>query len=277
MRVHFLGVRGSTPAPGPEFVRYGGHTSCLAISRGAHHPPTLVLDAGTGLRRLTELLGSEPYDGTILLTHLHWDHVQGLPFFTAGDRPDARVVLGLPAQDGADAEALLATFMAPPAFPITAGELQGTWTFRTVDVGLVDVPEFDVRAVEVVHKGGRTFGYVVSDGAVRVAYLPDHAPALGLHDDVVHELADVDVLIHDAQMVASERRFADAYAHATIDDAIALAERVRARRLVLFHHSPGRTDDRLDDLVREFAASRSDGRGVEVSFASEGLILDVTR
>ena len=91
MRVTFCGTRGSTPAPGPDYYRYGGHTSCVALSHdGAGDvAPQLILDAGTGLRRLPELLGDRPFRGTMLLTHLHWDHVQGLPFFTSGDRADA--------------------------------------------------------------------------------------------------------------------------------------------------------------------------------------------
>ena len=92
MRVTFCGTRGSTPAPGLDYIRFGGHTSCVALSHddGATSRPSLLLDAGTGLRRLPGLLGDSPFRGTILLTHLHWDHVQGLPFFRSGDREDAR-------------------------------------------------------------------------------------------------------------------------------------------------------------------------------------------
>jgi phosphoribosyl 1,2-cyclic phosphodiesterase len=98
VRLYLCGVRGSTPAPGAEFLRHGGNTSCVAVARDGAAAPTLVLDAGTGLRRLTGLLAGRPFCGTILLTHLHWDHVQGLPFFTAGDRGDARVSPLLPEQ-----------------------------------------------------------------------------------------------------------------------------------------------------------------------------------
>ena len=93
MRVHLRGVRGSTPAPGADFVRYGGHTSCVAAADDHDVPPTLILDAGTGLRQVTPLLAGQPFAGTILLTHLHRDPVHGLPFFQAGDRGDARVTL----------------------------------------------------------------------------------------------------------------------------------------------------------------------------------------
>ena len=99
MRLWLLGVRGSTPAPGPDFVRYGGHTSCVAIAADGHDAPTLVLDAGTGLRTLTALLPGPAYRGAILLSHLHWDHVQGIPFFVAGDHYESVVDLYLPAQE----------------------------------------------------------------------------------------------------------------------------------------------------------------------------------
>ena len=90
------GVRGSTPTPGAEFVRYGGHTSCVALAHDGA-PPTLLLDAGTGLRAVSSLLAGGPFRGSLLLGHLHWDHTQGMPFFPAGDRPDARVDVCMPA------------------------------------------------------------------------------------------------------------------------------------------------------------------------------------
>ena len=116
MRVHFCGVRGSTPAPGPEFVRYGGHTSSVALAHDGA-VPTLVLDAGTGLRRVTELLDDGPFQGTIMLGHLHWDHVHGLPFFKGGAREGHRVDVLLPAIDD-DPVGTLARGLSPPHFPI---------------------------------------------------------------------------------------------------------------------------------------------------------------
>src|SRR5271157_1548062 len=125
VRIHLCGVRGSTPAPGADFLRYGGHTSCVAVAHDDDEVPTLLLDAGTGLRTVTKLLGERSFKGTMLLTHLHWDHFQGLPFFAAGDREDALIDLHLPEQeDGAGAEAVLERAMSPPHFPVSPTQLR---------------------------------------------------------------------------------------------------------------------------------------------------------
>lgn len=269
MQVVFLGVRGSVCAPGPDFVRYGGNTSCLAVSSAPGEAPTLLLDAGTGIRSATALLGGSPFRGTILVSHLHWDHVQGLPFFSAADRAGSRARLLVPAQGGRSGRDLVAQMMAPPAFPITPEGLIGQWTFDAVQPGVIEAEGFTVRAFEVAHKGGRTFGFTISAGDASLGYVPDHAPELGVSDDALQALADVDVLVHDAQFLEEERPRAVDYGHATVDDAIRLGERVRAGSIVLFHHGPHRTDDALDAIGANFSAS------VPVVVASEGLALDL--
>jgi len=268
MRVTFAGVRGSTPAPGHAFAEVGGNTSCVAV-RDDDGALRLVLDAGTGIRSVTSMLDGEPFVGSILLSHLHWDHVQGLPFFAAADRDDARVRLLLP-DDGVDAARSLARAMSPPHFPIGPDGLRGDWTFDTLGEGLHEVEGFVVAAAEVPHKGGRTFGYRISDGRSSVAYVPDHLPArTGASRRAVLDLvAGADLLIHDAQFTEAEREIAAAYGHATIDEAVLLAEESGARSLVLFHHSPARTDAEIGDLVESLDAA------VPVVIAREGLHLD---
>lgn len=266
MRALLLGVRGSTPAAGPDFVRYGGNTSCVALTTGdaQGQQSRLVLDAGTGLRSLSAGLGGHAFKGSILLSHLHWDHVQGLPFFVAADRPDASADVYLPAQGGTSARDLLARTMSPPSFPITPDELLGTWRFHAIEPGCFELEGFAVTAAEINHKGGRTFGYRVADGSGSLAYLPDHAPASGVTAGALTLADKVDVLLHDAQFVETERGLADLYGHATIDDAIAFAVRAQARSLVLFHHGPARTDEALEEIFARLEAP------IPVTLACEG-------
>jgi phosphoribosyl 1,2-cyclic phosphodiesterase len=258
MDVHFCGVRGSTPAPGLPFVRYGGHTSSVAIAHDGASP-TLVLDGGTGLRAVTPLLGGLPYEGSILLGHLHWDHVHGLPFFKGGGAAGSRVDVLLPAPDGDPVETL-ARGMSPPHFPIGPQMLGPGWTFGALGEGTFLAEGFSVLAREIPHKGGQTFGFRVSDGQTSVAYLSDHAPIYvgpgadgqgELHDAALELAADVDLLIHDAQFVADEFPAVGYLGHASVEYAIGLARAAGARRLALFHHSPERTDTEIDQIVRE--------------------------
>ncbi len=269
MRVTFCGTRGSTPAPGLDYIRFGGHTSCVALSHdggGSATRPTLLLDAGTGLRRLPGLLSDLPFRGTILLTHLHWDHVQGLPFFRSGDREDAQVNLLLPDQgDGTDPEALLARMMSPPFFPIEPSALRGQWQFGLIPGETFEAEGFSILAVDVPHKGGRTLGFRVSDGRSTVAYIPDHCPtALGPGPDGIgeyHESAlrlahDVDLLIHDAHLRAEEVEAEGSFGHAAAEYAVRLGSMAGAHRVALFHHRPERSDTEVERTVCRFSESR---------------------
>jgi phosphoribosyl 1,2-cyclic phosphodiesterase len=276
MRVTFCGVRGSTCAPGIDFVRYGGHTSCVALARDGG-VPTLVLDAGTGLRNLTRHLDGRAFRGTILLGHLHWDHTHGIPFFAAGNLPDSEVTVVMPAQG--DPEAVLERAFSPPHFPVTPTQLQGRWRVQSHEPGRSDVEGFSVLAAEIPHKGGRTFGYRITDGGGTLAYLSDHSPVaagagphgLGAYHDSALALAEnVDLLIHDAQHTAAE--FADRafLGHSAVEYAVGLAEAAGARTVALFHHDPARTDDEIDALVVAHA-----GGTVEVIAAAEGLTIEL--
>lgn len=280
MRVQFCGVRGSTPAPGAAFVRYGGHTSSVAISHDGQ-PPTLVLDAGTGLRRVTALLDGEPFDGSILLGHLHWDHVHGLPFFSGGGALGAQVHVLVPAPDG-DPVATLERGMSPPHFPIGPRQLGPGWSFEALTEGARPVEGFTVLAREIPHKGGQTFGFRVTDGDASVAYLSDHMPlglgdgteGLGeLHEAALELAAGVDLLVHDAQFVAAEFPGVAYLGHSSVEYAVALARAAGARCLALFHHAPDRTDDELDRIVEQARLRAPDG--LQVLAAAEGLALDL--
>jgi ribonuclease BN (tRNA processing enzyme) len=305
LRINFCGVRGSTPAPGIDFIRYGGHTSCLALTHsggsgaggqpgaeeqsnaevqsGAEEQrPTLILDAGAGLQTVSAgLLDGAPFDGTILLSHLHWDHVLGLPFFASGDNLRSRVSVILPDQEnGESADVVLGRMMAPPYFPVKPTQLRGDWSFATIAPGEQQIEGFSVLAREIPHKGGRTFGYRISDGHSTLAYIPDHCPTtlgpgedgFGEYHSAAIELAkDADVLVHDAQLLPEELPAEADFGHAAADYAVALARRAGTRSVVLFHHRHDRTDDALDKLAGRLGG----GSAPEVSVAREGLVLNL--
>ena len=274
MKLMICGVRGSTPTPEVQYLDHGGNTSCVAVIADDGQP-RLVLDAGTGISRVTELLAGAPFRGSILLGHLHWDHTPGLPFFAAADRTDARVDLYLPAQG--DAADVLARSMSPPHFPITPDQLRGAWRFRSLEEGEHRIEDYVVRAREIPHKGGRAFGYRISDATSSFAYLSDHCPTrLGPGPDdrgVVHpaalELAGgVDVLIHDAQYTDEELAERAYLGHSSAGYAVDLALAAGARRLVLFHHDPHRTDREVESIVARYSPT-----GIPVEAAREGMVL----
>ncbi len=276
MRLGLLGVRGSTPAPGAEFVRYGGHTSCIAVARDGE-VPTLILDAGTGLRTLPSLLGDQPFAGAIVLGHLHWDHTMGLPFCRAVDNPAATVDLMVPAQG--DIEALLERWMAPPHFPITPRQLRGTWTFDGLEEGTHEIAGFEVLAREIPHKGGRAFGYRVSDGRASFAYLSDHCPTVlgpgpsglgDLHPAAMALAREVDLLIHDAQNLDEELPTRADFGHSCPGYAIELGVAASAKKVLLFHHDPPRTDDEIDAIVARYV-----GAAIPVEAARQGSVIDL--
>jgi phosphoribosyl 1,2-cyclic phosphodiesterase len=270
VKVTFAGVRGSTPAPGPEFVRVGGHTSCLAITTIGSVRPTVVLDAGTGIRVVSELFAGEAFRGTVLLTHLHWDHTQGLPFFIAADRDDAEVRVLVPAPPTEDPLDLVRRAMSPPHFPIGPEELRGRWTFGAITPGEHRLEALEVRAEELAHKGGTTLGYRLGDRLGSMAYLPDHvAAAQPRRAAAVDLVRGVDVLVHDAQFLHHEVQRAHEYGHSTVDEAVELAVEASVGELVLFHHSPARCDDEVHDAL-EHARAIARGEHLTVSLAVEG-------
>lgn len=240
----------------------------------------IVLDAGTGITRLSALLDGGPFVGSLLIGHLHWDHTHGLPFARALDHPAARVAVHGPGDDVHSVKELLAQAMSPPNFPIGPDELRGSWSWHTLGDGSSEVEGMSLLTREIPHKGGRTFGYRVSDGSCSFAYLSDHMPqALGPGPDglgVRHEAAvalarGADVLLHDAQYTAEELPARGSFGHAAAEYAVALGEECGVREVVLFHHDPTRTDSEIDAIV---SALRGD-TSITVTAAREDLVIDV--
>jgi phosphoribosyl 1,2-cyclic phosphodiesterase len=271
LQVTFYGVRGSTPTPCADNQRYGGNTSCVTLEVDGESP--IVFDLGTGLRFWGERLGRKgaPFAGTALVTHLHWDHVQGLPFFMPINREGARLEVIGPSHDGCSLEDSFSVFMRPPFFPVTVEQLLGHVTFRSIDDGEVQIGTARVVVRQVPHVGG-TNGYRVEWAGASVAYVSDHQEPPGRPghvDDAVLELCDgVDLLIHDAQYTPDEFAEREHWGHCTVRYAVEVARQARAKQLALFHHDPAHHDERVDELLSE-AQGWADELGVPCVFAAQ--------
>jgi phosphoribosyl 1,2-cyclic phosphodiesterase len=275
MLITFHGVRGSTPCHGDEIARYGGNTACVSVAAAGEDP--LLFDLGTGVRYFG--LGypkDEPFRGTCLLSHLHWDHVQGLPFFGPLLRDDSELVVYAPVQScGKGAGEVLAETICPPLFPIGIEGLPGRVEIREAKPQF-RVGGFDVSSAAVPHVG-EACGYRVTHDGHSVAYVSDHQQPVNAAriDEGVRELCEgVDLLIHDAQYTPAEFAKKRDWGHCTIEYAVWLAGEVGARRLALFHHDPTHDDEMIDRMTAGVAACGQE-MGVEVFAAFEGLAVDL--
>lgn len=282
MTASFYGVRGSTPCHGPNIVRYGGNTSCVAIQVPGAEP--ILLDLGTGLRYFgAEQPKGVPFTGTCLVSHLHWDHIQGLPFFTPLLTEGAEVTIHAPMQDdGSSVEEVFRNTIRPPLFPIDLSMLPGSIAFDEVgdsDFVIDGGPagEISVKSRIIPHVG-TTVGYRIDWNGGSVAYLSDHQQpcdgTMAATEGALELCRDVDLLIHDAQYSVEEFAAKCDWGHCTMGFAVWLAAEAGAKRLALFHHDPSHDDDLLDGLIAE---ARFDGesRGVDVFGAAEGMTVAI--
>jgi phosphoribosyl 1,2-cyclic phosphodiesterase len=253
MLVRFHGVRGSTPCHGDDIARYGGNTSCVSVVADGENP--LLFDLGTGLRYFG--LGcTAPFRGAALVSHLHWDHVQGLPFFGPLLHEDTELVVYAPSEhDGRTAAEVLGSTICPPLFPIGLESFPGHIEVREPSRHF-RVGGYDVECVAVPHVGD-ALGYRVTHGATSVAYISDHQqPTKGprIADGVLDLCQGVDLLIHDAQYTPAEFARKSDWGHCTVEYAVWLAGEVGARRLALYHHDPTHDDDMIDRLAAAAAS-----------------------
>lgn len=272
LHITFHGVRGSTPCHGPDTVKYGGNTSCVSVASEGNR--TLLLDLGTGLRYFGldySATHSEPLNAVALVTHLHWDHIQGLPFFGPILRDGARLELYGPQQDdGQSFVSAISQAFKQPTFPVGLHDLRGKFEFHDVSTSDFVIDEYRISSRQVPHIGP-TVGYRIELGDLSVAYISDHQqPTDGTFSvpDGVRELAsDVDLLIHDSQYTDEEFAVKGHWGHCTADFAVKIGAECGARRVALYHHDPDRTDSQLD------AVQLSHAGGPKVCVAREGATI----
>lgn len=275
MRFRLWGTRGSIAAAGPDTVRYGGDTSAVEVNCAGDR--LLVLDGGSGLRPLVaDSGGAERVD--ILLSHLHMDHVQGLPFYPPLLDPEIEVHVWGPPSTTRSLRDRISRYLSPPLFPIRVRDLTNVF-FHDVVPGNFDLGSISVQADLISHPGA-TLGYRLSENGSVLAYMPDHEPALGNvgykagpeWTSGYHLAHGADVLIHDAQYDDAEYEARVGWGHSSITQLAEFAEMAEVRRVVTFHHDPSHDDDMLDTLHDRLEADLGVDRVVR---GQVGLALEV--
>ena len=271
MKIRFWGTRGSIPTPGQRTVRYGGNTACVEVRDVAGH--LLVLDAGTGLRELgLKLNGTSPLTVDLLLSHLHWDHIQGIPFFRPAFDPKSTLRLYGPTQHRPLKE-LLGLGMDDPFFPVDLDGLPVHLEVHEFETGSKrNVGGYQVSAATIFHPAPALAYRIEADGRSLVYATDTEDPFSGQVNPVIELAKNADALIHDGQFLDSD--FKAGWGHSTVAAALDVAKRAKAKRLILYHHDPDRTDDALDRIGIETQHSADeDGPGLEVIVAREGMEL----
>jgi CheY-like chemotaxis protein/phosphoribosyl 1,2-cyclic phosphodiesterase len=296
MRIRFWGTRGSLATPGPTTLRYGGNTSC--VEARANDGTLIVLDCGTGAHRLGQALMAEPAQpvrGHLMITHTHWDHIQGFPFFAPVFAAGGEWDLYAPGGLGERLEAVLSAQMQHPYFPVTLSQLSATIRYHDLVEGALAVG--GVRAVaQYLNHPALTLGYRLEADGASVVYAVDHEPHMrdrpeggGMGspgeasphaEDTRHVafLEGADLVIHDAQYTAAEYPEKVNWGHSPAETAVDYALAAHARRLALTHHDPMRDDDAVDRLVEVCRERvRRAGGTLDVFAAAEGQIIELTR
>jgi phosphoribosyl 1,2-cyclic phosphodiesterase len=300
MKIRFWGVRGSYPVPGPDTNRYGGNTSCVAVKAG-DEGPLIIIDAGTGIRKLgKEMMQSEFAAGKgtahLLVSHTHWDHIQGLPFFAPVYQKGNKFFVYARQRDDTHLRAVFASQTDSPYFPVPFENVHADVAFRE----LVEGARFEIGPVKVsctrlnhpwiaiayrLDFEGRSVCYVTDtapfkDILIEQEYIrqppkpgdplkpEDAAKLAAMRDGVVRLCEGADLVIYDTQFTPEEYRARPHWGHSCPEDAIEIARSAGAKGVVLFHHDPTRTDDQIDALL---AHHRKNTNDLQLLAAAEGM------
>jgi phosphoribosyl 1,2-cyclic phosphodiesterase len=269
--LEFWGVRGSIACPSPHHVRYGGNTSCIQVVAGAEH---IVLDAGTGIRSLGhQFLKDDVKSARILLTHTHWDHINGFPFFTPAFGAERRFeILAGHLKDQGGIQEVMAGQMMQPTFPVPLETMKAKLSFEDFSAGdqFKLSPEVSVRTALLNHPNGAT-GYRIEYGGRALCYVTDTEHVPGKPDQNVLGLIDgADLVIYDSTYTDGEFEAKVGWGHSTWQEAVRLCRAASVKRLAIFHHDPDHEDDFMAQVERE-ARDAWDGAFV----AREGMRVDV--
>ena len=272
-RVKFWGVRGSIACPSPDHVVYGGNTSCIEVTLG---DKVIVLDAGTGIRMCGQgLLKRGVTSATLLLTHTHWDHINGFPFFAPAFRPDfaLRIMAGHLSGKPGGIRAVLANQMENPTFPVPLTAMKGTQSFDDFIAGetLEPFPGVVIKTAPLRHPNGAT-GYRIEYAGVSMCYVTDTEHVPGDPDrNILGLIQDADLVIYDSTYTDEEFPAKVGWGHSTWQEGVRLCRAANVKRLAIFHHDPDHVDsfmEQLEDAVhREWDGAIVARDGMEITMA----------
>ena len=298
MKIKFWGTRGSIPTPGKHTVRYGGNTPCIELR--LVNDELVILDAGTGIRNLGETLmeKGESIKANVLISHPHWDHIQGLPFFKPVFISGNEFTFIGGETDKVSLQKMIADQMNKVYFPVQLNELKAALKFRPVEEEEIKISSATVRTIYVNHPSF-AIGYRITNGGKTIVYISDNEPfdrqvALAIRnverviiDQYSHVngdpnqrifdfVRDADVLIHDATYTPEEYVDRVGWGHSHYLFTLKVAAEGRVKRLILFHHDPSHSDEKIDDILRKCEKEiRNRQYKFDCIAASEGLELEV--
>ena len=282
----FWGVRGSIPTPGPSTARYGGNTACAELRIDGQ---LIILDAGTGLRNLGNALmaNDETVDAIICISHMHWDHIQGIPFFTPAYIPGNKITFFGANHEEQKLKSILSGQMQPTHFPVSMGDMQAELEFNNIFADSYRHNGIEFETI-FLHHPGHALGFKFYINNKSIVYISDNEPYTQAEieqDETVAtryaQLAefvnDADILIHDAQYTPEEYENHKTWGHSPFTFPVDLARTNSVKKLILFHHDPLHNDDVVDDiLVRARAIAAKEGNDLEIIAAAEGLTLELS-
>ncbi len=299
MQITFWGVRGSYPVPGAATVRYGGQTSCVEVRSAAGD--TLIVDAGTGMRALGNKLlrnAQGPQHHHVLLSHVHWDHIQGLPFFSPAYIPGTTISIYALLTAADELHQVIGGITRHEFFPVPLEAVPAEFEFHQVEPGVeFEVGTFHITPIALNHPFG-SVGYRIDCDGSSWAYVSDTAPfdqvlhkqhflpgpeplsdddrvaLAAMREALVRRLSGVDTVIYDTHFLPDEFAKFPHYGHSTPDQALEICVLAKARRLVLYHHAPSHGDEQMDRIAVEYLAKGA-AVGIEVLTSFEGMTLPI--
>ncbi|HEY4239816.1 MAG TPA: MBL fold metallo-hydrolase [Kofleriaceae bacterium] len=299
MQITFWGVRGSYPVPGAATVRYGGQTSCVEVRDAAGE--CVIVDAGTGMRALgNELVrqAPEPRHYHVLLSHVHWDHIQGLPFFSPAYIPGTKLSIHALLTAADELHQVIGGITRHEFFPQALESIPAVFEYHQVEPGVeFDLGGFHVTPIALNHPFG-SVGYRIDADGSSWAYVSDTAPftevlhkqhflsgpeplsdddrtaLAAMREALVRRIHGVDTVVYDTHFLPDEYAKFPHYGHSTPDQAIDICAEASVRRLVLYHHAPSHTDDMMDKVAADYLR-KGEARGIEVLTSFEGMTLPI--